>query len=154
MRLTVPITEALSHRGFVVRVALGPAHGARDEAVLELDGFDEVTLTDPEDYVAELATCGLAVLGAGSGLWESSCLGTPAIAVVVADNQRQSALAAHHLGVIRGLHDPASDSLTALSDELVRVAASPLPGTRNTSVDGLGAKRVAGRLLRLDLAWS
>ncbi len=51
--------------------------------------------SSPSDYVTTLATAEVAVLAAGSSLWEAACLGTPTIAVVVADNQRAAASEAY-----------------------------------------------------------
>jgi spore coat polysaccharide biosynthesis predicted glycosyltransferase SpsG len=39
------------------------------------------------DYITELASSSLAILAAGSSLWEAAALGVPSIGLIVADNQ-------------------------------------------------------------------
>jgi spore coat polysaccharide biosynthesis predicted glycosyltransferase SpsG len=48
-----------------------------------------------------LASAHVAVLAAGSSLWEACAVGTPSIGLVVADNQAASANAAAKLGFTR-----------------------------------------------------
>lgn len=51
------------------------------------------------DIALSLRNASVAVIGAGSTLWESCFLGTPAVALVVADNQVGASRAAQVLGV-------------------------------------------------------
>ena len=72
-----------------VLVAVGPAHPSRGAVVEEMAGLPNVAIIEPDAYVRTLASCEVAVLAAGSSLWEAACLGTPTIGVVVAENQRR-----------------------------------------------------------------
>ncbi len=103
--LTVPITRAVAAVGRHVRVALGPSMAGRAAVVAELGGLDDVVVTRPDDYEIELATCELAVLAAGSSLWEAAVVRTPVVAVIVADNQAASARAASEQQFVIGCVD-------------------------------------------------
>jgi UDP-2,4-diacetamido-2,4,6-trideoxy-beta-L-altropyranose hydrolase len=94
-----------------------------------------------------LAACDLAVTAAGGTLLELACVGTPAIAIVVADNQEPGAraLAAAGAAVNLGRHH-------TLAPEAIGAAVSDLAGDAGRRealarrgvelVDGQGASRV------------
>jgi spore coat polysaccharide biosynthesis predicted glycosyltransferase SpsG/RimJ/RimL family protein N-acetyltransferase len=92
--LTRSVAIQVASVGLDVRVAIGPAHPDRAELVAALTDRPGITVIAPGDYATELATAGGAVLAAGSSLLEAALLGTPALAIVVADNQRLLAAAA------------------------------------------------------------
>ena len=108
-------------------------------------------MIEPDDYEVTLATCELAVLAAGSSLWEAVALGTRTVAVVVAQNQRRLATAAADLGLVLLALDcnDAVERGVARGSFLDRVAAvlaadapGPLPGTS-------GSDRAAAELAAL-----
>jgi spore coat polysaccharide biosynthesis predicted glycosyltransferase SpsG len=99
--LTAPIVEALAETGLQIRVAVGHANSQRAQIQKLADEFGHVTLIEQHDYVASLASAHVAVLAAGSSLWEACAVGTPSIGLVVADNQIASANAAANLGFTR-----------------------------------------------------
>jgi UDP-2,4-diacetamido-2,4,6-trideoxy-beta-L-altropyranose hydrolase len=99
--LTAPIVEALAETGLQIRVAVGHANSQRAHIQKLADQFGQVTLIEQQDYVSSLASAHVAVLAAGSSLWEACAVGTPAIGLVVADNQFASANAAKKLGFTR-----------------------------------------------------
>jgi spore coat polysaccharide biosynthesis predicted glycosyltransferase SpsG/RimJ/RimL family protein N-acetyltransferase len=92
--LTRSVAIQVASVGLDVRVAIGPAHPDRAELVATLTDQPGITVIAPGDYATELATASGAVLAAGSSLLEAACLGTPALAIVVADNQHLLAAAA------------------------------------------------------------
>lgn len=143
-RLTAPVALGLASQGLEVRVAVGPAHPDRPSLVASLDAAAGVTVTAPADYAAELAATGVAVLGAGSSLLEAACLRTPAIAVIVAENQRQLASACLEQGLVSHLLDADQRSIVeeiadAVVDATREAIAVPEPG----AVSGTGARLVA-----------
>jgi len=99
--LTAPIAEALAETGLQIRVAVGHANTQRAHIQKLADQLGNVTLIEQQDYVSSLASAHVAVLAAGSSLWEACAVGTPSIGLVVADNQFASANAAKKLGFTR-----------------------------------------------------
>jgi UDP-2,4-diacetamido-2,4,6-trideoxy-beta-L-altropyranose hydrolase len=99
--LTAPIVEALAETGLQIRVAVGHANTQREQVQKLADQFGHVTLIEQHDYVSSLASAHVAVLAAGSSLWEACAVGTPSIGLVVAENQFASANAAAKLGFTR-----------------------------------------------------
>jgi UDP-4-amino-4,6-dideoxy-N-acetyl-beta-L-altrosamine N-acetyltransferase len=99
--LTAPIVEALATTGLPIRVAVGHANSQRAQIQELADQIGHVTLIEQHDYVASLASAHVAVLAAGSSLWEACAVGTPSIGLVVANNQFASANAAKKLGFTR-----------------------------------------------------
>jgi len=99
--LTEPIVEALAETGLQIRVAVGHANTQRAHIQKLADQFVHVTLIEQQYYVSSLASAHVAVLAAGSSLWEACAVGTPSIGLVVADNQFASAHAAKELGFTR-----------------------------------------------------
>ena len=96
--LTAPIVEALAETGLQIRVAVGHTNTQRVHIQKLADQLGNVTLIEQQDYVSSLASAHVAVLAAGSSLWEACAVGTPSIGLVVADNQFASANAAKKLG--------------------------------------------------------
>lgn len=99
--LTAPIVEALAETGLQIRVAVGHTNTQRVHIQKLADQLWNVTLIEQQDYVSSLASAHVAVLAAGSSLWEACAVGTPSIGLVVADNQFASANAAKKLGFTR-----------------------------------------------------
>ena len=99
--LTAPIVEALAETGLQIRVAVGHTNTQRIHIQKLADQLGNVTLIEQQDYVSSLASAHVAVLAAGSSLWEACAVGTPSIGLVVADNQFASANAAKKLGFTR-----------------------------------------------------
>jgi spore coat polysaccharide biosynthesis predicted glycosyltransferase SpsG len=95
--LTVPIVEALVETGLQIRVAVGHANTQREVVQKLADQHGHVILIEQHDYVSSLASAHVAVLAAGSSLWEACAVGTPSIGLVVANNQLRSAQAAEQL---------------------------------------------------------
>jgi len=116
--LTAPIVEALVETGLQIRVAVGHANTQRDQVQKLADKHGHVTLIEQHDYVSSLASAHVAVLAAGSSLWEACAVGTPSIGLVVADNQIASANAAAKLGFTRIIDCRRSFSVEAVKREI------------------------------------
>jgi UDP-2,4-diacetamido-2,4,6-trideoxy-beta-L-altropyranose hydrolase len=144
-RLTRSVATRVASEGLDVRVAIGPAHPDRTELVAALADQPGITVTAPADYATELATASGAVLAAGSSLLEAACIGTPALAIVIADNQRQLATAARDQGLVCHVlvADDRLDASLACGLEVLR-SAEPASHPR---VPGDGARRVADALI-------
>ena len=109
-------------------------------------------LSDPGDGMPRLMVAAdLAVCAGGSTMWEMACIGTPFIPIVIAENQRQAAMA------MAGDGYPAIEA-AAIERELPAVVAALAAdaGRRETLsrrgrrlVDGRGAERVCAALREL-----
>ncbi len=143
--LSPAIEAALCDLGIDAQVASGLVVGTKDA----LDG-----LADPEKLAAALAACSVAVVGAGTTLWETACLGTPTIGLVVADNQADLAKAAADAGmaqVFEGRYGADPVALAAAVQELLLDAArrAAMRSSGQSLVDGRGAARVAKQIRAL-----
>lgn len=99
----------------------------------------------------ELTAAHVVVCAAGQTMLEAACIGTPTVALVVADNQRAQA---HLLADAGGpvVLDP--QEIEAVESVVRRLASSPQERTERTTasraaVDGRGALRVAEHVRRL-----
>ncbi len=147
--LTAPIVEALAETGLQIRVAVGHANTQRAQIQKLADQCGHVTLIEQQDYVSSLASAHVAVLAAGSSLWEACAVGTPSIGLVVADNQSASANAAKKLGFTRVVDCRVRFSVEAVLDEVqacILNGTSAMRGAAMSSGVANGASMVAREL--------
>ncbi len=107
---------------------------------------------DPGGEMARLmAVADLAVCAGGSTMWEMACMGVPFIPIVIADNQRQAAVAMTREGypaIERAAIVPELPAIvTALAVDAGRREALSRRGRQ--LVDGRGAERVCAVLREL-----
>ncbi len=147
--LTAPIVEALAETGLQIRVAVGHANTQRAQIQKLADQFGHVTLIEQQDYVSSLASAHVAVLAAGSSLWEACAVGTPSIGLVVADNQFASANAAKKLGFTRVVDCRVRFNVEAVLNEVqacIMSGTSAMRGAALSSGVANGASMVAREL--------
>jgi len=147
--LTAPIVEALAETGLQIRVAVGHANTQRAQIQKLADQFGHVTLIEQQDYVSSLASAHVAVLAAGSSLWEACAVGTPSIGLVVADNQSASANAAKKLGFTRVVDCRVRFNVEAVLNEVqacILSGTSAMRGAALSSGVANGASMVAREL--------
>jgi len=147
--LTAPIVEALTETGLQIRVAVGHANTQREHVHKLADQHGHVTLIEQQDYVSSLASAHVAVLAAGSSLWEACAVGTPSIGLVVADNQAASANAAAKLGFMRVIDCRKSFSVEAVKREIEACILGGTSAMRGAALSiGIagGASKVASEL--------
>jgi spore coat polysaccharide biosynthesis predicted glycosyltransferase SpsG len=106
------------------------------------------TTKAPRDIAQSLGNANVAVIGAGSTLWEACFLGTPTVAVVVADNQVAASYAARSLRVCELVDFRENKSLadvTKLVGGLLQDQKSWEDMSRRCCqlIDGKGVHRVA-----------
>jgi UDP-2,4-diacetamido-2,4,6-trideoxy-beta-L-altropyranose hydrolase len=104
-----------------------------------------------EDMAGLMARADLALGATGVSTWERACLGLPALAVSVADNQHDIARAADRAGLLRWLGEAGRVDVPAWRRAIAHALASPatLAAQSRTGmalVDGLGTRRVADRM--------
>ena len=147
--LTAPIVEALAETGLQIRVAVGHANTQRAHIQKLADQFGHVTLIEQQDYVSSLASAHVAILAAGSSLWEACAVGTPSIGLVVADNQFASANAAKKLGFTRVVDCRVRFNVEAVLNEVqacILSGTSAMRGAALSSGVANGASMVAREL--------
>jgi UDP-2,4-diacetamido-2,4,6-trideoxy-beta-L-altropyranose hydrolase len=147
--LTAPIVEALTETGLQIRVAVGHANTQREVVQKLADQHGQVTLIEQRDYVSSLASAHVAVLAAGSSLWEACAVGTPSIGLVVADNQVASANAAAKLGFMRVIDCRKSFSVEVVKREIEACILGGTSAMRGAALSiGIanGASKVASEL--------
>ena len=147
--LTAPIVEALVETGLQIRVAVGHANTQREHVQKLADQHGHVTLIEQKDYVSSLASAHVAVLAAGSSLWEACAVGTSSIGLVVADNQIASANAAAKLGFTRVIDCRKSFSVEAVKREIEACILGGTSAMRGAALSvGIanGASKVASEL--------
>lgn len=111
-------------------------------------------LNAPADIASTFAGSDLAVIGAGTTMWEAAILGVPTVSLVVADNQIHAARAAAILGITHMidcrhgtvLEDIASEANSLLNSEQRRRLMSQ---AGRSVVDGSGAARVSAAMWEL-----
>jgi spore coat polysaccharide biosynthesis predicted glycosyltransferase SpsG len=147
--LTAPIVEALAETGLPIRVAVGHANTQREQVQKLADQFGHVTLIEQHDYVSSLASAHVAVLAAGSSLWEACAVGTPSIGLVVAENQFASANAAAKLGFTRMVDCRVIFNMDAVMREVQQCilgGTSAMRGAALSAGVANGASKVASEL--------
>lgn len=148
LRLTAPLAEGLDEIGLEVHVAIGSANAEREEVAARVAGLERARLVPHEQFAPALAESGVAVIGAGTTMWEAAYLGVPALALVVAANQILAARTATSLGFARALDPRPPRSLGPVFDTVERLIGD---GARRTvmaeagqaMIDGNGVHRVA-----------
>ncbi|HMR94757.1 MAG TPA: UDP-2,4-diacetamido-2,4,6-trideoxy-beta-L-altropyranose hydrolase [Microthrixaceae bacterium] len=152
--LTETIVRVLVNGGVrSVRVAVGAANPRRQILVSEIEELGAEVI-DPRHFARELQSTDLAVIGAGSTMWEAAYLGIPTVAVVHASNQVAPAAAAQHLGFLCTVEGCSPDGATRVADLVHCLLADDLVRTNMSSlgrdhVDGLGADRVAAAVISI-----
>ena len=94
LKLSGPIVLALKDLDIELCVAIGPTNSHRREVEEVVRSVPRARLIRQVDYINELASSSLAILAAGSSLWEAAALGVPSIGLIVVGNQSESARAA------------------------------------------------------------
>jgi UDP-2,4-diacetamido-2,4,6-trideoxy-beta-L-altropyranose hydrolase len=94
LQLTSPIVHGLKDLDIEICVAIGPTNSQRQQIEETVKSIPRARVIHQTDYINELASSSLAILAAGSSLWEAAALGVPSIGLIVADNQSESARAA------------------------------------------------------------
>ena len=152
--ITGRVAAALADSGLALDVVVGAgAPSLPGLTVLADEG--RVTLHIDSDDMAGLVTRADVCVGAGgSSVWERACLGLPTVTLILADNQRDMAMKLDDAGATMAL-DARWPGLEGRLTEAVRRLAvddalrAGLSARSAEMCDGLGAERVADKLLSL-----
>lgn len=108
----------------------------------------------PTDISQALSQSDVAIVAAGSTMWETCFLGIPTVALIVADSQLAASLHLAEIGVIDLVDcrenlvvENLCDQLRALLNDRIRQQEMSQTGRR--LIDGLGVRRVVDRLERV-----
>lgn len=145
--LTFPIVQALSSAGVVCQVAIGPHVSSRESVANKCMTLEGVQLVKETHYASALASAPLAVLAAGSSVWEAAFLRVPTVGIVVAPNQAALAAYAQSKGHLLEVFEPSTLLATRCADyvRFVLRAGVPLPGAPSDSE--VGSKSLATEIL-------
>ena len=129
LNLTEPIVRALRDLDIELCVAVGPTNSQRKQIEDVVQSLPRARVILQADYITELATSSLAILAAGSSLWEAAALGVPSIGLIVADNQIGASVGAEHCGISisldvrNGLHN---ESIVSNVENLLTMTSGAL----------------------------
>lgn len=100
-QVSLPVATAVSKAGQNVKVAVGPMVRSRKLLSKELQKLPRVSEVSEDEYESALSGASLAILSAGSSIWEATYLGIDTLALIVAENQRESSSVAQE--TLRGV---------------------------------------------------
>ena len=147
LNLTEPIVRALRDLDIELCVAVGPTNSQRKQIEDVVQSLPRARVILQADYITELASSSLAILAAGSSLWEAAALGVPSIGLIVADNQIGASVGAEHCGIsisldVRsGLHN---ESIVSNVENLLTMtngALAKMATATRSEVDEFGSMR-------------
>ena len=148
LQLTSPIVDGLKDLDIEICVAIGPTNGQRQQIEETVRSIPRARVILQANYITELASSSLAILAAGSSLWEAAALGVPSIGLIVADNQIGASVGAEHCGISisldarNGLHN---ESIVSNVGNLLTIANGTLAKmttATSSEVDEFGSMRV------------
>lgn len=158
-RMTVRAIEALKmlHLPDLEACAvIGPAHGDPDAARIAARdlSFPVRVECSPANLPDLMAWADIAISAAGSTCWELAFLGVPQVVLAVAPNQRPIADALARCGLAESLgeaRDVNTSRMAASVETLLmdRKRREEFSKRGRQTVDGMGAARVASRLLEV-----
>ena len=99
LNLTGLIVLALKDLDIELCVAVGPTNSQRKQIEDVVQSLPRARVILQSNYITELASSSLAILAAGSSLWEAAALGVPSIGLIVADNQIGASVGAEYCGI-------------------------------------------------------
>jgi spore coat polysaccharide biosynthesis predicted glycosyltransferase SpsG len=151
--LSESIADALARLNQPTIVALGASVADRAQVEKRL-ASGGVRVIGHEAFLAALAVCAVAVIAAGSTMWEAAFFGTPTVALRVADNQIAPALAAAALGMTLTFDAQHESECGLWATSAAALRADPerraeMARCGREAVDGNGPRRVARRLRHL-----
>ena len=148
LQLTSPIVDGLKDLDIEICVAVGPTNSQRQQIEETVRSIPRARVILQADYIAELASSSLAILAAGSSLWEAAALGVPSIGLIVAENQIGASVGAEHCGISlsldvrNGLHIESVVSNVENLMTMTNGALAKMTTATRSEVDEFGSMRV------------
>jgi len=156
LKLTEPIVHALKDLDIELCVAVGPTNSQRQQIEDVVQSVNRARMIPQVDYITELASSSLAILAAGSSLWEAAALGVPTIGLIVADNQLRLANASQgsRFSVVFDLRIKFSiDEIIWRIEELILADATlkSMQRSGQHQVNANGSKLVTSEILKTSI---
>ena len=148
LQLTSPIVDGLKDLDIEICVAVGPTNSQRQQIEETVRSIPRARVILQADYITELASSSMAILAAGSSLWEAAALGVPSIGLIVAENQIGASVGAEHCGISlsldarNGLHVESVVSNVENLMTMTNGALAKMTTATRSEVDEFGSMRV------------
>ena len=146
--LTLPVLAGLIKGGHEIAVSQ-IFENSETLSQLGKSALRRVRFFAPSSFLEVVSSSTIAVLGAGTSLWEANALKTPTVGVLVAENQRNPANAALKLGyvdgLVNGMGGVPSESVAINVLEAVSQVLSGAPAKGIPRVPENGSEVVANR---------
>jgi UDP-2,4-diacetamido-2,4,6-trideoxy-beta-L-altropyranose hydrolase len=147
LKLTEPIVLALKDLDIELCVAVGPTNSQRQQIEEVVQAVPRARIILQADYITELASSSLAILAAGSSLWEAAALGVPSIGLIVADNQINAAQAFLENGLLDVIDCRDGVQFEQIVVSVVTNLANTQKNSAHLAVIGQGVDLVAHKLI-------
>ena len=147
LNLTEPIVRALRDLDIELCVAVGPTNSQRQQIEETVRSIPRARVTLQADYITELASSSLAILAAGSSLWEAAALGVPSIGLIVAGNQMNAAQAFLNDGLLDVVDCREGVQFEQIVESVVANLAYAQKNSVHLAVIGHGVDLVAHKLI-------
>jgi UDP-2,4-diacetamido-2,4,6-trideoxy-beta-L-altropyranose hydrolase len=147
LQLTAPIVDGLKDLDIEICVAIGPTNGQRQQIEETVKSIPRARVIAQVDYITELASSSLAILAAGSSLWEAAALGVPSIGLIVADNQSGAAQAFLNNGLMDLFDGRNGVQIEQIAESVATNLAHAQKNSEHLAVIGEGVDLVAHKLI-------
>jgi spore coat polysaccharide biosynthesis predicted glycosyltransferase SpsG len=146
LHLTSPIVDGLRNLNIEICVAIGPTNSQRQQIEEMVKSISRARVIRQADYITELASSSLAILAAGSSLWEAAALGVPSIGLVVADNQSGAAQAFLNNGLLDAIDCREGVQFEQITESVVMNLAHAQKNSEHLAAIGLGVENIIREL--------
>ena len=137
-----------------VVAVLGPQAKSQDVRRIAAANDSISLLTDPPDIAATMSECQIAIGAGGVSALERCVLGLPSVAIVAAENQRETVEALAEAGAAVAMDDPGENDYVAVLERCLvtlRERRDSIAASALSVCDGVGAVRVAAAVGAPDL---
>ena len=146
LQLTSPIVDGLKDLDIEICVAIGPTNSQPQQIEETVSSILRARVILQADYITELASSSLAILAAGSSLWEAAALGVPSIGLIVADNQMNAAQAMLNNGLLDAIDCREGVQFEQIIESVVMNLVHAQKNSAHHSVIGQGVENIIREL--------
>jgi len=146
LQLTAPIVDGLKDLDIEICVAIGPTNGRRQQIEETVKSIPRARVIAQVDYITELASSSLAILAAGSSMWEAAALGVPSIGLIIADNQSGAAQAFLNTGLLDAIDCREGVQFEQITESVVMNLAHAQKSSAHHGVIGKGVESIIREL--------
>ena len=146
LKLTAPIVDGLKDLDIEICVAIGPTNSQRQQIEETVKSIPQARVIAQVDYITELASSSLAILAAGSSMWEAAALGVPSIGLIIADNQSGAAQAFLNTGLLDAIDCREGVQFEQITESVVVSLTHAQKNSEHLAAIGLGVENVIREL--------